>query len=166
MGKKAVNSKQYLKTKVLTASPEELQLMLYDGAIRFGEQARVAIENREIENSYNLIVRAENIILELTNSMKDEIAPETCANMRRLYVYCYEQLVEANVKKTIEPLHNALKVLRHLRETWILLMEKIKEERAAEQIESDPLEPTRDENHPDSDDQLHQEIGATLNVEG
>jgi flagellar protein FliS len=166
MGTNSGNSNEYLKTKVLTASPEELQLMLYDGAIRFGEQARVAIENREVENSYNLIIRAENIILELTNSMKDEIAPETCANMRRLYVYCYEQLVEANVKKTIEPLDNALKVIRHLRETWILLMEKLKEERAAEQNESNPLPSPQGENHPDSDDHLHQEIGATLNVEG
>jgi hypothetical protein len=81
-------------------------------------------------------------------------------------VYCYEQLVEANVKKTIEPLNNALKVLRHLRETWILLLEKLKEERVQEQIESDPLPPPQGENHPDSDDHLHQEIGATLNVEG
>ncbi len=62
---------EYLKTKVLTASPEELQLMLYDGAIRFCEQARVAVANKEIENSYNLIVRAENILMELTNAMKD-----------------------------------------------------------------------------------------------
>ena len=166
MTDKPKNTNQYLKTKVLTASAEELQLMLYDGAIRFGEQARVAIENQEIENSYNLIVRAENIILELTNSMKDEIAPETCANMRRLYVYCYEQLVEANVKKTIKPLNNALKVLRHVRETWVLLIEKIKEERVREQIDSDALPPARGENPPDSDDPLHQEIGATLNVEG
>ena len=157
---------EYLKTKVLTASPEELQLMLYDGAIRFGEQARVAIENREIENSYNLIVRAENIILELTNSMKDEITPETCTNMRRLYVYCYEQLVEANVKKTIKPLNNALKVLRHVRETWILLMEKIKEERAAEQDDSADLPPAGSETPPEIDDLLNHQIGATLNVEG
>ena len=166
MTEKPKNTNQYLKTKVLTASPEELQLMLYDGAIRFGEQARIAIENQEIENSYNLIVRAENIILELTNSMKDEIAPETCANMRRLYVYCYEQLVEANVKKTIEPLNNALKVLRHLRETWILLMEKIKEERAQELTDSSDLPPDQAENPPEIDDLLNHQIGATLNVEG
>jgi len=160
------NTNQYLKTKVLTASPEELQLMLYDGAIRFGEQARVAIEKQEIESSYNLIVRVENIVLELTNSMKDEIAPETCANMRRLYVYCYEQLVEANVKKTIEPLNNALKVLRNLRETWILLMEKLIEERAGELNDSTALPPAVGENPPEIDDLLNHPIGATLNVEG
>ena len=157
---------EYLKTKVLTASPEELQLMLYDGAIRFGEQARVAIENREIENSYNLVVRAENIILEMTRSMKDEIAPETCANMRRLYIYCYEQLIEANVKKTTQPLDNALKVLRHLRETWILLMEKIIEERAGQPSGIDPMQQLTADTPPEIDDLLNQQIGATLNVEG
>lgn len=157
---------EYLKTKVLTASPEELQLMLYDGAIRFCEQARIAIENQEIENSYNLIVRAENIILEMTNSMKEEIAPETCANMRRLYIYCYEQLIEANIQKKVESLDNALKVLRHLRETWVLLMEKIVAERAGEPIETDADRQGKVDNPPEIDDLLSQELGATLNVEG
>jgi len=166
MSKKSGNSNEYLKAKVLTASPEELQLMLYDGAIRFGEQARIAIQNREIETSYNLIIRVENILLEMTNSMKDEIAPETCANMRRLYVYCYEQLVEANVKKTIEPLDKALKVLRHLRETWVLLIEKIIEERTGASDDSPPLPPIQPETLADIDDRFYQEIGATLNVEG
>jgi flagellar secretion chaperone FliS len=166
MSAKGPTMNEYLKTKVLTASPEELQLMLYDGAIRFCEQARVAVKNKEIENSYNLIVRAENILLELTNSMKDEIAPETCSNMRRLYIYCYEQLIEANIKKEIEPLDNTLKVLRHLRETWILLMEKLIEERSGDSDTSNAMSQMQAENPPEIDDLLNHQVGATLNVEG
>ena len=72
----AKNTNEYLKTKVLTASPEQLQLMLYDGALRFCEQARLAIENRQIEDSFNALARAEKIVMELCNGMRDEVAPE------------------------------------------------------------------------------------------
>ena len=99
MDHKTNTPNEYLKTKVLTASQEQLQLMLYDGAIRFCEQARNAIENKQIEQSYNLIVKAEKIVMEMCHSMRDEVAPETCANMRRLYIFCYEKLVDANLKK-------------------------------------------------------------------
>ncbi len=124
------NSNEYLKTKVLTASPEQLQLMLYDGALRFCEQARQAIENHQVEESFNALSRAEKIVLELCNGMRDEIAPETCDNMRRLYVFCYERLVDANLNKAVAPLDEAVGVLRHMRKTWVLLMDKLKTERA------------------------------------
>ena len=123
------NNNQYLKTKVFTASPEELQMMLYDGAIRFCEQARVAIEDKKIEDSFTLIDKAEKIIMEMTNAMRDEIAPEIVGNMRRLYMFCYDRLVQANMKKDIVPLDECLKVLREMRETWVLLCEKLQEER-------------------------------------
>jgi flagellar protein FliS len=153
------NSNEYLKTRVLTASPEQLQLMLYDGAICFCEQARSAIGENNIEESYRLINRAEKIVLELFNSMKEEIAPETCANMRSLYLFCYDRLVQANMKKNLTSLDEALRILRHLKETWIMLMEKINEERAEQQ----PPIPTP---QPPADiDQLH-EIGANINFEG
>ena len=127
------NSNAYLKTRVLTASPEQLQLMLYDGAIRFCEQARVAIEAKDIEKSYKLITRAEDIVMELTNGLRDDIDPETCANMRNLYIFCYERLVDANLKKELSCLDDAVKVLRHMRETWVLLIEKLQQERCGGQ---------------------------------
>ncbi len=129
MEAKSSTSNEYLKTKVLTASPEKLQLMLYDGAIRFCEQARSAILERKIEDSFNGISKAEKIIMELALSMKDEIAPETCAKMRSLYMFIYDRLVTANISKELEPLDDALRVIRHIRETWLLLMEKLQEER-------------------------------------
>ncbi len=119
---------QYLKTKVMTASPEELQLMLYDGAIRFCEQARELNANGDLEKRFTLISKAEKIIMELMNSMKDEYAPEICSRMRSLYLFCYERLIDANLQRETRPLDEALKIIRHIRETWVLLMEKIKEE--------------------------------------
>ncbi|MBI9016601.1 MAG: flagellar export chaperone FliS [Phycisphaerae bacterium] len=129
----STTSNQYLKTKVMTASPEELQMMLYDGAIRFAQQARQSIVDKEIENSYKLLTKTQKIVLELSNSMRDEISPETCAQMRALYLYCYERLVTANMSRDIEPLDEAIKILIHIRETWCMLMDKLKEERGQEQ---------------------------------
>jgi len=161
------NSHAYLQTQVLTASPEQLQLMLYDGAIRFCEQALVAIQTKEIENSYVLITKAENIILEFINSLRDDVAPDTCENMRRLYLFCYEKLVEANLKKQLPPLENALKVLRHMRETWLLLIDKLNEERT-QTSSSDSGEPNFDPNDilSEADNLLSQEIGSTVNFQG
>jgi flagellar secretion chaperone FliS len=135
------NTSEYLKTRVLTASPEQLQLMLYDGAIRFCEQARQAIQNKEIEKKFHLLTRAENIVLELCKSMREELAPETCSKMRALYLFCYEKLVMANMNKELEPLDDALKVLRHMRETWVMLMEKLRAERAANLHSVEPNPP-------------------------
>lgn len=156
------NTSEYLKTKVLTAAPEQLQMMLYDGAIRFCEQARHAIENEEIENSFNLLSKAEKILLEMFNSMRDDDAPQTCANMRRLYLFCYERLVVANMKKDIGALDEALKVLHHIRETWGMLVEKLQQEKARQQESmEDHNTPTTSDADPDA-----YPVGANVNFEG
>jgi flagellar secretion chaperone FliS len=158
-------NKEYLKTKVMTASPEQLQLMLYDGAIRFCEQARTAIENKEIEKSYTLILRAENIVMELCNGMKNDVAPDICANMKRLYLFCYERLVEANMKRVLPPLDEALQVLRHMRETWMLLMEKLHQEKSQQAVEipsAIPIpSPSGDQREP-----AELRLGAVINFQG
>ena len=152
------NTDKYLKTKVMTAAPEQLQLMLYDGAIRFCEQARISVKEEDVEKSYNLLTKAEKIVLELASSMRDEIAPEVCAKMRGLYIFCYEKLVQANLKKEIEPVDEALQVLHHMRETWVMLMEKLQEEKS-QQIDLDTPDST-------SQDLVAQQIGATISIEG
>ena len=162
MDQKTNTTHEYLKTKVLTANQAQLQLMLYDGAIRFCEQARPAVKEQEIEKSYTLITKAQKIVLELSNSMREEFAPEACANMRRLYLFCYDRLVEANLKKELKPLEEALKVLRHLRQTWIMVMEKEQQEKTQQpdsaacqtEAESPPAE------------FAEQQVGANINFEG
>jgi len=165
MDTKNNNTNEYLKTRVLTASPEQLQLMLYDGAIRFCEQGRAAINAGEIENSFNLLGKAEKIVMELNSSMRDELAPETCDRMRSLYLFCYDRIVTANFKKEIDPLEEALQVLRHMRETWIMLMDKLQEEKTQE--ESSPQVADTDFSPaPAAEDPFQQHVGATINFEG
>jgi flagellar protein FliS len=124
-------AQQYLRTKVLTATPEQLQLMLYDGALRFGEQARVALLARKYEDSYQQISQVQKILTELTCSLKPDAFPELCEKLAALYSYAYRQLVEANLNHNVQSLDEALSVLRYQRETWALMMEQLGKQKAA-----------------------------------
>jgi flagellar protein FliS len=129
MNQKAAQN--YLRTKVLTATPEQLQLMLYDGALRFGEQARVALEQKNYEQSYTMISRVQKIITEMSSSLKPAVAPELCQKMSALYNFVYLKLVEANIEHTMASLDQALNILRYQRETWAMLLEQLGKTKAA-----------------------------------
>jgi flagellar protein FliS len=126
-----VVAQNYLKAKVFTATPEQLQLMLYDGAIRFADQGRIAIENKNFEESYNAISRAMKIIVELTSSLNHKVSPDLCGKLASLYNYVYRNLVKASTERKTQPLEDALKILRHQRETWAMLLDKLGKQRAA-----------------------------------
>jgi flagellar protein FliS len=123
-------AQNYLRTRVLTATPEQLQMMLFDGAIRYGEQARLAIESKNWENSHNLITRMQKIVVELNGNLKHDIFPELCGKLASLYNYAYRNLIEANVKHRMEPLEEALKILRYQRETWTMLLDQLAKKKA------------------------------------
>ncbi|MBL4700063.1 MAG: flagellar export chaperone FliS [Phycisphaeraceae bacterium] len=115
----------YLKTKIMTSSPQELRLMLYEGAIKFTHQSVNAIEASDFEVSYNGLMRAQKIVLELSTSMNFNIAPELCDKLSALYTYIYRLLVEANMQRVVKPAREALELLEYERETWIMLMQNV-----------------------------------------
>lgn len=113
---------QYQNNKILTASPAELTLMLYDGAIKFCNVAIQGIEQNDIEKAHNNIRKAQNVIDEFraTLNFKYEVAKD----FDNVYVYIRKLLVEANIKKEKEPLEEALTHLRTMRDTWKEVMQK------------------------------------------
>jgi len=121
----------YLKMRVMTATPEQLQMMLYDGAIRFSEQARAALEARDYEKSYNMISRVQKIITEMSCTLKREVLPELCDKLTALYGYVYKKLIEANVQHSVGAIDEALELLRYQRETWALLLDQLGRQKAA-----------------------------------
>jgi flagellar secretion chaperone FliS len=123
-------SQEYLKTKVMTASPEMLTLMLWDGAIRFAEQGKEAITKKDIEGSYKALLRSQKIMTELTSNLRHEVSPDLCGKLAALYNFIYRRLVDANLTKNIKSVDDALEIMRHQRETWALLIEKLTKERA------------------------------------
>ena len=107
---------QYNNSKIMTASPAQLTLMLYEGAIKFCNIAIVAIENNDIEKAHINIRKVENIISEFraTLNFKYPVAKD----FENVYVYLYDRLVQANIHKDKEILEEVLGHLRTMRDTW------------------------------------------------
>jgi flagellar secretion chaperone FliS len=117
---------EYLRAKIMTASPQQLQTMLYDGAIRFCEQARAAMETHDVAATHDRLLRAQKIVLELSTSMKIELAPEMCRKLVSLYNYVYRLLITANLNKDLAKLDEAINLLRYQRETWLMALESLR----------------------------------------
>ena len=114
----------YAKNKILTASPAELTLMLYEGAIKFCNIAIAAIEEKDIEKAHNNITKVENIIAEFLSTL-DHKYP-VAQDFENVYEYLMERLLEANLKKDKEILEEVLAHLRTMRDTWKEVMEQNK----------------------------------------
>ena len=116
----------------MTAPPEKLQLMLYEGAIRFATLAKEKIREGDFEASHGLLVRAQNIILELICGLRPEEAPELCGRLSAVYTFIYGKFVEGNVKRDTSCIDDGLEVLAIQRDIWLELLDKLAEERAVE----------------------------------
>lgn len=106
----------YADNKIKTASPAELTLMLYEGAIKFCNIAITAVEDKDIEKAHVNILKVENIIEEFQSTLnhKYPVAKE----FDEVYTYLMARLKEANFKKDKEILEEVLKHLRTMRDTW------------------------------------------------
>jgi len=123
---------KYLENRISTASKEELTLMLYDGALKFCNQAISALEAKEIEKAGGLIIRVENIIREfqLTLDRKYEVTK----NLDMLYEYIHRQLVEANLHKDVGVLQEVQFLLRELRDMWKDAMLAARQQKSKEPV--------------------------------
>lgn len=106
----------YANNKIMTASPAELTLMLYDGAIKFCNIAIVAVEEKNIEKAHKNIIKVEQIIEEFQATL-DHKYP-VAKDFDEVYNYLLIRLREANMKKDKEILEEILKHLRTMRDTW------------------------------------------------
>ena len=109
----------------MTASAEQLQLMLYDGCIRFATQARDAIEKKDYATSYDRLTRARNIITEMRQGLNFDANPELCDRVAAIYGFLYHKLLEAKINRIIPDIDDALRVLQIERETWQILVDKV-----------------------------------------
>jgi len=107
---------QYQQNSVMSASPAELTLMLYSGGVRFIRQSIDCIENREVENAHNAIVKAQEIYNHLTETLDKEIAISN--QFGSLYDFILRQLMQANAQKDAALLREVLTLAEELRDTW------------------------------------------------
>ena len=125
MNRSTKASQEYLKSAVLTATPEQLQMMLYDGAIRFTSRGKEALEHKDFEGAFNGFERAQRIVLELNNGLHREINPQLVDQMSSLYDFVYRRLIFANLHQNLEAADEAINILKHMRETWQMLIDKL-----------------------------------------
>lgn len=113
---------QYQRNKILTATPSEVTLMLYEGAIKFCNIAIMAIENNDMEKAHTNIMKTQRIIEEFRNTLNRKY--EVAEDFDRIYVYVLRRLFDANIKKDKEILEEVNGHLRSLRDTWKEVMKK------------------------------------------
>ncbi|MBQ1194389.1 MAG: flagellar export chaperone FliS [Lachnospiraceae bacterium] len=106
----------YANNKITTASPAELTLMLYEGAIKFCNIAITAIEEKDISKAHNNIIKVQNIIEEFQATLNHKYP--VAKDFDNVYSYLMKRLIEANIKKDAEILQEVLGHLRTMRDTW------------------------------------------------
>lgn len=117
-------AKAYGTNKVTTASPAELTLMLYEGAVKFCNIAIVALEKNDYETTNINIQKSRAIIVELTTTLNHKYA--VAEDFKRMYDYIFDLLVQANMKKDMELLQRALDEIRGMRDVWKEVMKRAK----------------------------------------
>ena len=119
---------EYLRNKVMTATPGELTLMLYEGAVKFGNIAIKAIDDGEIETAHANIVKVQNIIDEFRRTL--DFKYPVAQDFENVYKYLSQRLIEANVRKDKEIMEEVVKHLRSMRDNWKEVMKKAAQEKA------------------------------------
>lgn len=119
----------YRKVATQTASPGQLVLMLYDGAIRFSEQALTGFEHKQDPLAFNQTIhnnlqRAQAIISELNAVLNMPRGGDVAVNLRKLYLYMNRRLREANTRKQREPIEEVITRLRVLRDSWAEMLQQ------------------------------------------
>jgi flagellar protein FliS len=123
----AINQQAYAKygnNKVLTASPGELTLLLYEGAIKFCNIAIIGVEHNDIQKVHNNLKKAQAIIEELRSTLNHKYP--VAKDFDKIYEYIYSLLVDANISKKTEDIEAALVEIRGMRDTWKQVMQKTK----------------------------------------
>lgn len=110
--------KQYQQSQIQTASPEQILIMLYDGAIQFLNKALRCMEEKDIQETHNNIIAAQRIISEFMNTLDVEAGGEVCKNLYSLYEYLHYRLVQANIQKSPDMINEVLRHLKDLKATW------------------------------------------------
>lgn len=107
----------YQENQVQTLSQEKLVLMLYEGAVKFCQQALEALERKNYGETNYYIGRVQDILSELMATLNYN-AGEIAHNLYQLYDFMYRWLVEGNVKKSATHIRQVRDMLRELRDTW------------------------------------------------
>jgi len=121
----------YLVTEVMTATPQKLQLMLIEAAIRFGHQAETLWQEGQDDSALEAIIRCQQIVTELLCGLNPEQNTEMVRRVAGVYLFIFRGLTAAQLQRDTKQLADALAILEIERETWRELCEKLGATQAA-----------------------------------
>ncbi len=121
----------YLRTRVMTSSPEQLRLMLLEGAVRFTRQGRDALVAKDHEGIYTGFSRARDIVVELMTAIRPDTEADLKSKVQGLYAFIFKLLVDASFEKDVEKADKAAELLEYEVETWRLAIQKMASERGS-----------------------------------
>lgn len=162
--------KEYKKNQIETATPEQVLILLYDGAIQYLNRAKVALEQSNAEQYHSNILGCQKILLEFMNTLDMTQGGSLAQNLYRLYDYLHHTLVKAGINKSVESIDEVLKHLTGLRETWQKAIEIANSEKSANLIDKYDGENKSDQtydkyvkNDDDDDDELEEDEDSDEN---
>jgi len=127
--------KEYKKTQVETATPEQILILLYDGAIQFLNRAKVDLQQANHAQFHSNLLGCEKIIMEFMNTLDMELGGKLAENLYMLYEYLYNTLIKTGINKKMEGIDEVLRHLTGLRETWQKAIEISNAEKKANLME-------------------------------
>lgn len=123
----AIHAQQvYQQNQIITANPQELVLMLYNGGIKFLKLAKHSIGEKKMEEAHDYMIRVQNILTELELGLNREM--EIAKNMAALYDFMKWRVVQANMKKDVALIDEVLQFFTEFRDTWKKAMELAKQQ--------------------------------------
>jgi len=108
----------YQNTQVQTSNQKQMIVMLFDGMERFMSRSIKAIEENDIEVAHTNLHRTGQILLELMSTLREDKGGEIAVNLKRLYLFCYERIVIANLKKDVQMIREVKEIMGNLAEGW------------------------------------------------
>ncbi|NMA68265.1 MAG: flagellar export chaperone FliS [Desulfitobacterium sp.] len=119
----------YKQQQILTAPPEQLTLLLYNGALRFLNESIQALEAKDLQKSHEANLRVQAIVREFMATLNMDM--EISKNWMALYDYVEDCLIQGNIKKDVQLLQNAKDILEEMRNTWYEAMKIASKNKAA-----------------------------------
>ena len=125
----------YKRQQIMTATPEALTLMLYNGCLKFMNEGKDAIEAKQWEQANTSLQKAQNIISEfrITLNMEYEISKQ----LMPLYNYTYDRLVEGNIKSDTAMVQEAIDIIKEWRDAWAQAMKKARQDSGTKNVQGD-----------------------------
>ena len=112
------SSQRYIETAILTASPEQRIVLLYEQAIRSLKRAAICIEQRDVEGKHRSLHNALGVLQHLQTSLDMRQGGEIAVELHRIYQYISNKVLEASVQLKTDPLQEAVQLLSTLLDSW------------------------------------------------